>query len=369
MTIPGGAIVPARAQGGVRPSGRERFAEAPMVVIWEVTRACDLACVHCRASALLQREAGELDTAEGKRLIAQVREFGKPLFVLTGGDPLKRADIDDLIAAGSAAGLPTYLSPSGTALLSHAALQSTKRAGLAGISISIDGSTPEIHDRFRGVQGSYRHCIEGAASAVSLGLGLQINTTLSRHNLHDLPAIAELVGALEARRWTLFLLVPTGRATAGQQLTPGEIEGAFRWLHRLSLTAPFRIKTTEGPHYRRVALEEEGDDPGRGGGGTRGSRRFIPGISDGCGFVFISSLGEIHPSGFLPLSAGNVRTASLVDTYRSHPLFVALRDPDRLGGRCGRCGYRAVCGGSRARAYAATGDYLAEDPACGYQPD
>jgi len=365
--------MPTVSRGATSGVGRERFAAAPMVVIWEVTRACDLACVHCRASALAEREAGELDTAEGTRLIAQVREFGKPLLVLTGGDPLKRADIHALIAAGSQAGLPTYLSPSGTPFLTHAALQAAKRAGLVGISISIDGSTAEIHDRFRGVPGSYQHCIEGAASAVSLGLGLQINTTLSRHNLHDLAAIAELTGALEARRWTIFLLVATGRATAGQQLAPDQIEAAFRWLHRLSLQAPFRIKTTEGPHYRRIALEAEaGDDAGHGPDGAaviaRGSRKFIPGISDGSGFLFISSLGEIHPSGFLPLSAGNVRDVSLVDAYRNHPLFVALRDPDRLQGRCGRCDYRAICGGSRARAYAATGDYLAEDPACAYQP-
>ncbi len=344
---------------------RERFSESPLVVIWEVSRACDLACVHCRASAIPAREAGELSTEEGRRLIAEIRRFGKPLFVLTGGDPLKRPDIFDLIQAGSETGLVTFLSPSGTPLLTHAALLRARESGLTGVSVSLDGSSEEIHDRFRGVRGSFRWSMDGAAAAVGLGLTLQINTTLSRHNLHDLPAIAEMVGALEARRWTVFLLVPTGRAGAHQQVSADECETAFRWLVDLSRSVPFRIKTTEGPHYRRVALQLAGQDvaPGARGG------KFVSGMSDGSGFVFISSRGEIQPSGFLPFTAGNVRSDSLVRVYREHPLFRALRDPDLLGGRCGRCEFRSVCGGSRARAYALTGDPLEEDPACSYCPE
>jgi AdoMet-dependent heme synthase len=343
--------------------GREKFSDSPLVVIWEVSRACDLACVHCRASAMPVRERGELSFEEGCRLITEVRRFGKPLFVLTGGDPLKRSDVYDLIGAASDTGLVTFLSPSGTPLLTHAALLRAKRCGLTGVSISLDGSTEEIHDRFRGVKGSFRWSMEGAASAVALGLTLQINTTLSRHNLHDLPAIAEMVGALEARRWTLFLLVPTGRAGAHQQVSASECEEVFRWLADLTRTHSFRVKTTEGPHYRRVALQSAAvADEGRRGA------KFVPGMSDGSGFVFISSRGEIQPSGFLPLTAGNVKSDSLVRIYREHPLFLELRDPDRLKGRCGRCEYRSLCGGSRARAYALTGDYLSEDPACLYSP-
>jgi radical SAM protein len=346
---------------------RDKFAQSPLVVIWEVTRACDLACVHCRAMAIPNRESGEMTTDEGRALIRQVREFGRPLFVLTGGDPLKRNDIHDLIAAAKDVGLPTHLSPSGTPLLTHAALLRARDAGLDGISISLDGSNERIHDEFRGVEGSFQWSLEGAAAATGLGLRLQINTTLTRHNLNDLEAIADLVGALEADRWTVFLLIPTGRAVAGQQITAAEAEDAFRWLYRLSCGAPFRIKTTEAPHYRRIALqmrEAEGTAPTTGSGGGR----FVPGMNDGSGFVFISSRGDIHPSGFLPLPAGNVRVDSLLKTYREHPMFVALRDPDRLGGRCGRCEFRSVCGGSRARAYAMTGDYLSEDPACAYEP-
>ena len=352
---------------------RERFSRSPLVVIWEVTRACDLACVHCRASAIPAREPGELTTDEGRRLISEVRRFGRPLFVLSGGDPLMRPDIFDLIQASADAGLPTYLSPSGTPLLTHAALQRARRSGLAGVSISLDGSCEKIHDRFRGVRGSFRWSLEGAGAAAALGLRLQINTTLGRHNLDDLPAIADLVGALEARRWTVFLLVPTGRAGREQQIGSGECEEALRWLHRLSGTAPYRIKTTEAPHYRRVALQmlaaaradSAGAAPPRSGSG---GGRFVPGMNDGSGFLFVSSRGAIQPSGFLPLTAGFVRDHSLVDIYRRHPLFTVLRDPGRLRGRCGVCEFRDLCGGSRARAYAMTGDFLAEDPACAYQP-
>ena len=352
---------------------RQKFAESPLVVIWEVTRACDLACVHCRASAIPLRETGELTTAEGLALVRQVREFGRPVFVLTGGDPLKRDDIFDLIRAAADAGLPAYMSPSGTPLLTHAGLLKARDSGLHGVSISLDGSNEEIHDRFRGVRGSFRLSLDAAASAVALGLRLQINTTLTRHNLKDLPAIAELVGSLEAQRWTVFLLVPTGRALSGQQVSPEECESAFAWLYEMSKTAPFRIKTTEGPHYRRVALQRSGTPLHRAGstvvtGTGSGGGRFVPGMNDGSGFLFISSKGVIHPSGFLPLPAGNVRTDSLARVYREHPLFVALRDPERLSGRCGRCEFRAVCGGSRARAFALTGDVLAEDPACAYEP-
>ena len=366
-------------------AGREKFAASPLVVIWEVTRACDLACVHCRASAIPLRSPDELTTDEGRRMIAGLRGFGHPVLVLTGGDPLRRPDLEALVAAGDEAGLSVALSPAGTPLLTHAALLKLQRAGLQGVSISLDGSCAAIHDPFRRVRGSFDWSLQGAAAAAALGLRLQINTTLTRHNLADLPAIASLVEMLEAKRWTLFLLVPTGRAHDEQQITPAECERVFEWLSDLAGTARFKIKTTEGPHYRRVALQRLGaagsgagtglEGPGVAGvpldlpvaiGSGRG--RFVPGMNDGSGFLFVSARGEIQPSGFLPLTAGNVRSDSPVEVYRHHPIFTALRDPDRLGGRCGRCEYRRVCGGSRARAYAATGDYLAEDPLCAYQP-
>jgi radical SAM protein len=351
--------------------GRDRFAASPLLVIWEVTRACDLACVHCRASAIPGREPHELTTDEGRRLIAEVRGFGRPVMVFTGGDPLKRPDIFELIEASAKQGLPTHLSPSGTPLLTHDALWRAQRRGLNGISISFDGSNSDIHDRFRRVQGSFGWSLEGAGAAVGLGLQLQVNTTVTRHNLQDLPAIATLVGSLEAHRWSIFLLVATGRAAADQQISAAETEEILGWLYRLSKEVRFRIKTTEAPHYRRITLQQQAAETGAAVAtmiaGSAGGR-FVPGMNDGSGFVFVNSRGDVHPSGFLPITAGNVRTDSLVDLYRAHPLFVALRDPDRLKGRCGRCEFRTVCGGSRARAFAASGDYLDEDPACAYIP-
>jgi len=362
------------AANGAVPEGRgrERFAASPLLVIWEVTRACDLACVHCRASAIPTREAHELTTEEGRRLISEVRGFGRPVMVFTGGDPLKRPDIHDLIETSAKQGLPTHLSPSGTPLLTHDALWRAQRSGLNGISISFDGSHEEIHDRFRGVKGSFRWSLEGAGAAVGLGLQLQVNTTITRHNLGDLAAIASLVGSLEAHRWSLFLLVPTGRGAADQQITPAETEEILSWLYRLSKEVRFRIKTTEAPHYRRITLQRQAEEAGTPVAtmiaGSAGGR-FVPGMNDGSGFVFVNSRGDVHPSGFLPITAGNVRNASLVDLYRTHPLFLALRNPDRLKGRCGQCEFRTVCGGSRARAFATTGDYLDEDPACSYVPE
>jgi MoaA/NifB/PqqE/SkfB family radical SAM enzyme len=347
------------------PEMRGGFESAPLVVIWEVTRACDLACVHCRAAAIPTRDPLELTTDEGRKLIRDLRGFGHPVFVLTGGDPLRRPDLEELVDTAATEGLPTFLSPAGTPLLSHARLRSLRDAGLAGVSISLDGSHAASHDAFRRVRGSFDWSLEGAAAAAALSLRLQINTTVTRHNLSDLKAIAALVGALEPRRWTVFLLVSTGRATDEQQITAAECERVFQWLHDLSLSAPFKIKTTEGPHYRRVVLQRQA------AGGARtvsGGGRFVPGLNDGSGFLFVGARGELQPSGFLPLTAGNARTDSPVEVYRTHPVFTMLRDPDRLGGRCGHCEFRRVCGGSRARAYAATGDPLAEDPLCLYQP-
>ncbi|HEU5181114.1 MAG TPA: radical SAM protein [Candidatus Polarisedimenticolia bacterium] len=353
-----------RMAGEPEGEPRLRFAAAPLVAIWEVTRACDLACIHCRASAVPTRDPQELTTQQGVDLLREIKRFGKPLLVFTGGDPLKRPDLFELIAAARDLGLTSFLSPSGTPLLTHAALRQARQSGLTGVSISLDGSTEALHDSIRGVPGSFRWCIDGAAAAVGLRLGLQINTTISRRNLEDLPAMAEMVAALEARRWTLFLLVPTGRALASHQISPQECERVFEWLAEIAPHSRFRIKTTEGPHFRRVALQR---GLGAEGLGSRGGR-FVSSMSDGSGFVFISARGEIFPSGFLPMPAGNVKRDSLVRVYREHPLFLALRDSDRLKGRCGRCEFRRICGGSRARAYAATGDYLEEDPACAYQP-
>ncbi len=362
------------------------FARSPFIVIWEVTRACALACVHCRAEAIPKRNPGELSFTEGCGLMSEIAAFGeaRPLLVFTGGDPLRRPDIYDLVAYGHGLGFRPSITPSGTASVTHEKLLRLKSAGLARLAISLDGATAGVHDTFRRVKGSFDWTMRIVRFAHEIGLPLQINTTISRHNLDDVGRLAAMMSNLGPVLWGHFFLVPTGRGKAEDQISPMETERGLNDLYTLSLGASFDIKTTEAPHYRRVVVErqkgirrdgrreltrnhQEGCVTSRAG--SDGIGRAPLGVNDGSGCVFIDHMGSIYPSGFLPLSAGNIRSDSLVRTYRQHPLFLALRDPDQLRGRCGRCEYRGLCGGSRARAYAAFDDPLAEDPLCLYEPE
>lgn len=339
------------------------FAHSPFIAIWETTRACALACVHCRAEAIPRRDLGELTTDEGKALLDRMATFGNPppLVVFTGGDPLRRPDIAELVAYGTRIGLVVSLTPSGTAAVTEEKLRALKDAGLARLAVSLDGADAEAHDAFRGVRGSHRHTLRIIEHARALGLGLQINSTVCRQTLARLPALAEQVTGLGVVLWALFFLIPVGRAQADQGLTADEIEAVLHWAADLQRRVPFGIKTTEAPQYHRV-LGELARSP------HAGALRAPRAVTDGNGFVFVDHVGNICPSGFLPVAAGNVRRDDLVAVYREDPLFLALRDPSRLGGRCGRCQWRQHCGGSRARAYALRGDPLAEDPGCAYQP-
>ncbi|HKY31112.1 MAG TPA: TIGR04053 family radical SAM/SPASM domain-containing protein [Candidatus Polarisedimenticolia bacterium] len=350
------------------------YGRAPLLVIWEVTRACDLACVHCRASALPRRDPEELTLAQARGMFAAIRAMGTRLLVLTGGDPLKRPDLFELIASARSAGLDPSLSPSATPLLTGEALRAGRAAGLSAVSLSLDGAGALTHDAFRGVSGSFDRTLAMAGRVVESGLDLRINTTVTSRNLHELPEVARLAGHLRARIWSVFFLVPTGRAGAALQIGSGQCESVLGWLYELSSTAPFRIKTTEAPHYRRVVLEamaaRQGVSVETVLQNTRSGRgRFLPGMNDGRGIAFISHRGEVYPSGFLPLSAGSVRDTDVSLLYRDSVLFRGLREPDSLRGRCGRCRFRAICGGSRARAYAHGGDPLGEDHLCDYEPE
>jgi AdoMet-dependent heme synthase len=361
------------AQSGSRPGLQQviDFAERPFLVIWEVTRACALACVHCRADAIARRDPRELTTAEGRDLIDQVASFGdpKPLFVLTGGDPMWRKDLAELVGHGVRAGLSVALTPSGTAAATRARLAELKAAGLSRLAVSLDGPTAETHDRFRRVRGSFGYTQRIIGSAVELGLPLQINTTVSQVTMPHLRAMAELVATLPVSLWAVFFLVQTGRGAGVDPITADECEQALAFLADLSRTAPFGIKTTEAPHYRRVLAERAADAPWPAvPARARAYLKAPRPVGDGNGFVFVDHVGQICPSGFLPMTCGNVREGQLVDTYRHHEQFRQLRDPDALGGRCGRCAFRARCGGSRSRAFAATGDPLGEDPLCAYDP-
>ncbi len=355
------------------------FDLAPFTLAWEVTRACALSCLHCRAEAQPRPDPRELTTAEAMGVIDQIRELGDPILVITGGDPLMRRDVYELLANAVEKGLRTSLTPSATALVTPKNLARVRQAGVRRVAISLDGPTAEVHDRFRGFSGSFRRTLEVMRDVRESGLALQINTTVSRYNLAVLEQMPEMVAKAGAVQWSVFFLVPTGRGKAEDMVSAEEHERLFHWLYDLSRQASFDIKSTAAPAYRRVAVQraraerESGGKPAGpvAGAGYRfqdGLDRPALGVNDGKGFAFISHKGEVYPSGFLPLAGGNVRERPLVDIYRRSRLFRELRDPEKLRGRCGACEFRAVCGGSRARAWALTGEYLAEDPTCIYQP-
>ena len=357
------------------------FNQMPYLVIWETTRACDLACKHCRAEAVATRHPLELTTEEAMRMMDDVRRFGRPLFVLTGGDPLKRPDTVDLVRYGASIGLRMAMTPSGTPLMTPEVLKELKAAGLSRLAVSLDGSDAAIHDAFRGVDGSFAWTLRMLEAARKIGLTTQVNTTVGRHNLEDFDRLCALMTRLDITLWSVFFLVPTGRARTEEVASAADFETVFHKMYDLSKTAPFDIKSTAAPQYRRVILQRQvaerraGDRAGRADAVTAGVGFSLAdgvgrakGVNDGDGFLFISHLGAICPSGFLPLAAGNVRVDDVVAVYRDSPLFRELRDREALLGKCRVCEYRDVCGGSRARAYAVTGDWMEAEPFCAHVP-
>lgn len=340
--------------------------QRPLVLIWELTQACDLACDHCRADAVPDRHPDELTTAEAKSLLDDAREFGEgQLVVFSGGDPLKRDDLIELVEYGTEIGLSVTLTPSGTASLTRERIDALADAGLRRMALSIDGPSPETHDTFRGEAGSYADTIKAARMAAEAGIPLQVNSTVCGRTVEQLPGLREVVRDLGAVLWSVFFLVPVGRGAALDSVSPERSESVMEWLQEVADEEPYGVKTTEAPHYRRVGIQQREDE----GGDTTGSRGRSMGITAGDGFAFVSHTGELFPSGFLPKSAGNVREDSVVELYRNADLFERLRDSDALTGKCGACPYREVCGGSRSRAFATTGDPLASDPLCPYVPD
>jgi radical SAM protein len=343
----------------------------PLLAIWELTQACDLACVHCRACATPKRDPLELSTDEGKRVLDQVRAMGTPLMILTGGDPAKREDLVELVRHGASIGLTMALTPSGTPITTKELLAELKAAGLARLAVSVDGPDAATHDGFRRVEGSFAESLRILRQGRELGLEVQINTSVGPHNMKAIDAMAAMVKDVGAVLWSVFVVVPTGRAESSLLLGPKAIERMFEHLAQIAETAPFDIKTTAAPHFRRVLMQQKSERAAVGvlkdvdeNGLVIGPR----GINDGIGFVFISHHGDVMPSGFLPIPAGNVRTDDLAHVYRESPLFRSLRDLDAIGGKCGVCPFKRVCGGSRARAYAMTGDALGADPLCAYVP-
>lgn len=353
------------------------FSMAPFTIAWEVTRACAYACVHCRADAMHTSDPNELNTEEAMHLIDRLAEFGSPILVFTGGDPMMRRDLHELIAYATQKGLRCSLTPTATALPTTARLEKVRDAGIRRIALSLDAPRAEIHDSFRQVQGSWQRTMDILHRAQAIGVSVQVNTTVAKHNVDILDEMIPFLQEVGAVQWSLFFLVPTGRAQASNMISPEEHERVFNWLYDLSKNSPFDIKSTAAPMYRRVAIERKRAEQVDGtpvtfqGAGFQyadGLNRPTRGVNDGNGFLFISHIGEIQPSGFLPITAGNVRTDDVVDVYRHSQLFTDLRSPDKIKGRCGICEYRDVCGGQRGRAYGITGDYLESDPACIYVP-
>ena len=351
------------------------FNQAPFTIAWEVTRACAYACVHCRADAMHTPDPHELNTEEALLLIDRLADFGSPILVFTGGDPMMRKDLYQLITYATQKGLRCSLTPTATALPTTARLEKVRDAGIRRIALSLDAPRPQIHDSFRQVRGSWQRTMDILHRAQSIGLSVQVNTTVARHNVDILEEMIPFLEEVGAVQWSLFFLVPTGRAQASNMISAQEHERVFNWLYDLSKIAPFDIKSTAAPMYRRVAIERrraelDCDQPvtfqGAGFQYADGLNRPTRGVNDGNGFLFISHVGDIQPSGFLPITAGNVRTDDVVDVYRHSQLFIDLRNPDKIKGRCGFCVYRDLCGGQRGRAYGMTGDYLESDPACIY---
>lgn len=373
------------AQRGPGPSYFDvDFNLMPFTLAWEITRACALNCIHCRAEAQKKRHPLELTTEEGLRFIDQVVEVGKPILILTGGDPLMRRDVYQLVEYAASHGLRVALSPSATKLVTRANLRRMKDAGLHMVHVSLDGSRPEVHDAFRGFSGSYQRTVEILEDLQALSIPIQIGTTVNRRNLEDLPAIAGVVQESGITVWSVFFLVPTGRGRESDMISPAEHEQVFEWLYQLSRQVPFHIRTTAAQAYRRVVIQRTreahpqpsgaAEEPvrweltGAGYAFREGRAPVEKGVNDGNGFCFVDHLGNVCPSGFLQIAAGNVRQQPLSEIYRDSGLFRDLRDPGLLKGRCGVCEFKQVCGGSRARAYATTGDYLASDPSCLFVP-
>jgi radical SAM protein len=350
-------------------STRYLYSDAPRNVYWEMTIACDLVCKHCRAESIPCRDPQELTTEDGKALMRDVKTMGS-MMILTGGDPMKREDLLDLIAYARDIRLPLGITPSTTPTLTRDIVRQFRMLGVAAMGMSLDGPNAEVHDTFRGVPGTFEHSIKALQWAKEFHLQVQVNTTVTQETLPHLPSLYRLLreeAYPPVRRWTLFLLVPVGRGAALGLPSAEDVENLFAWVYSLSRDAPFHVSTIEAPHYRRYWIQRRLEEGLSFEEIQRPGKRMGFGVRDGNGVIFVSHKGEVYPAGFLPAPfLGNVREKLLSDIYRNSPLLMELRDMDRVTGKCGCCEFRWICGGSRARAYAVTGNYLAEEPLCVY---
>ncbi len=372
----------------------------PRLVFWETTAGCNLACIHCRrvtvADQLLPQD---LSTQEAFDLIDQIAAFARPIFVLSGGEPLFRPDIFDIARYASGAGLIVALATNGT-LIDSVVAQEIQASGIRRVSISLDGADPVTHDVFRGV-GAFEQALAGMARLREVGVPYQVNTTVARHNVHQMPETLTLAKEIGAVALHLFLLVPVGcgvEIADDQQITAGEYEEVLNWMYEAEMEGGIELKATCAPHYFRVVRQRQSEERRQGifrqrpesmhrqkhagrqkennghptGNGHPGGRPAMHAMTKGClagtGVIFVSHRGEIFPCGYLPLEAGNIRRQPFHQIWERSPLLANLRDPDLLGGKCGLCEFKRVCSGCRARAHGMTLDYLGEEPFCTYEP-
>jgi len=365
------------------PRAHLNFDQRPMLVFWEVTRACQLACKHCRASATMDPLPGELTTAEGFTLIDQVAGFGRPfpILVLTGGDCLLRPDLFELVEHANGLGVPVALSPSVTPSLTPAMIDRMVTSGVKAVSLSLDGALPATHDGVRGIPGHFEDTIKAITALSAAGLTVQVNTTVMRANLDELANVADLISRAGAHIWEVFFLVQVGRGVATDAISPAEHEDVCHFLYDASQHG-FIVRTVEAPFFRRVVASRREGEPAPTtdlykamsarletllGPAVGKPRAQTASTRDGKGILFVAHDGEVNPAGFLPMPLGNVRDAPIANIYRDDPLLRQIRAAE-FTGRCGVCEYADLCGGSRARAYAASGDPLGEDSACPYVP-
>ncbi len=343
--------------------------ESLRLVAWETTRNCNLACLHCRASATHGPFSGELDTQAATRLLDQIAEVGESIVILTGGEPLLRPDIFEIARYGTQKGLRMVMAPNGT-LITETIVRQMLDAGIKRISVSVDGATRDSHDRFRGVDGAFDGALRGIQLANDAGLEFQINTTITKTNLDEIPLIQDLAVELGAVAHHIFLLVPTGRGKyiVDQEITAAEYERTLNWFYEQREKTPLQLKATCAPHYYRILRQRAKQEGHTVTFKTHGLDAVTRGCLGGTGFCFVSHTGVVQPCGFLDINCGNVTQTSFVDIWNHSDVLVALRNSKNLKGKCGKCEFIKVCGGCRARAYEATGDFLTEEPLCSYQP-
>lgn len=352
--------------------------DIPRVIAWESTQACNLVCKHCRADAQNSPHPNELKTEEVIKFIDQIAAFSRPIFIISGGEPLMRKDIFEIAAHATGKGLRVAMSPNGTLINPENIIQ-MKSAGIRRISVSLDGSNAKKHDAIRGIEGAFDGVVCGMRYCLEEELPFQVNTTVMRQNIEDLEATHRQVIDLGAVAWHIFMLVPTGRGKIDDEITPQAYEDILNWIFEVSQTSPIPLRVTCGPQFMRIVTNKQADKQvelnlvgkqktSAHSGGHPGMDHMSRGCLAGVGYCFISHKGEVFPCGYLPLSAGNVRNQDFQTIYQTSAVFNKLRDFHLLEGKCGVCQFKLRCGGCRARAYGMTGNYLAEEPFCVYEP-